>query len=74
MASTKLKVKHIDSTGKKVNTEIFNCSSAINTNISSDTAIALDTWAKGFVSLSADSYDDCEITTTQSLNELVAQE
>lgn len=73
MATSKLTVRHVDNLGKK-NTEIFTCDPAkINANISSDTAVAIDTWARGFVALSNDTYSDSEITQIQSINEIIAE-
>lgn len=72
-ASAKITVKHY-SPDNKNNTEIFNCDpTKINVNMSSDTAVAVRTWALGFVSLSADTYQDVEITQTNSVNSIIAE-
>lgn len=71
--TSKLTVRHTTVTGAK-NTEIFTCDPAIiNVNIDSDTATAIDTWARGFVNLSTDTYQDSEIAQTQSVNEILAE-
>lgn len=67
---SKLTVKHKDSSGKN-NTEIFN--TTLNVDLSSDTAIAVDSWARGFVSLTSDTYEDVVISSTQSINEKIAE-
>ena len=73
MATAKLTVRHVDNLGKK-NTEIFNCDPAkINVGISSDTAVAIDTWARSYVALSNDTYSDSEISQIQSVNEIIAE-
>lgn len=73
MSTVKLTIRHVDNLGKK-NTEIFTCDPAkINANISSDTATAIDTWARGFVALSTDTYSDAEITQTQSVDEIISE-
>lgn len=73
MSTVKLTLRHVDSLGKK-NSEIFTCDPAkINANISSDTAVAIDTWARGLVALSTDTYSDSEITQTQSVNEIISE-
>ena len=73
MASAKMTVRHIANTGKK-NTEIFTCDpSKINVNISSETAVAIDTFARAFVNLSTDTYDDTEISQYQSVSEILAE-
>lgn len=71
MATSKLKITHKDSNGK-TNSETFN--TTLDTSISSDTAVAVDTWAKAYCNLSTDNYNDTEITTTQSINEILAGE
>lgn len=73
MATAKMTIRHISNTAKK-NTEIFNCDpSKINVNISSDTAVAIDTFARAFVNLSTDTYNDTEISQTQSVTEILAE-
>ncbi len=73
MASVKMTVKHATALGKK-NTEIFNCNPAvIDADISSDTAVAIRNWAVGFVNLTTDTYDDVDITTVQSVNEIISE-
>lgn len=72
MATTKLTVRHKDSTGKKTNTEIFNCDpDKINVNISSDTATAIDTFARNLTAMSTDTYEDAIITQTASIIEIL---
>ncbi len=71
--TVKLTVKHKDNLSKR-STEIFNANpNVISNSMSSDTAVALDTWAKGFVALSTDTYEDTEVSSTFSLNEFVAE-
>lgn len=67
---SKLTVKHKDSSGKN-NTEIFN--TTLNVDLSSDTAVAVDSWARGFVSLTSDTYEDAVITSTESINDKIAE-
>lgn len=67
---SKLTVKHKDSSGKN-NTENFY--TTLNADLSSDTAVAVDSWARGFVSLTSDTYDDVVISSSQSINEILAE-
>ena len=71
MATSKLKIMHKDTNGK-TNSETFN--TTLNASIDSDTAIAVYNWAAAYCNLSTDSYDDVEISTTQSINEIRAGE
>ena len=71
LATSKLKIMHKDANGK-TNSETFN--TTLNTNIGSDTAVAINTWALAYCNLSTDTYDDTEITSTQSINEILAGE
>ena len=71
MATSKLKITHKDANGK-TNSEVFN--TTLTTNVDSDTAIAINTWALAYCNLSTDNYNDTEITTTQSINEILAGE
>lgn len=68
----KLVVKHKDSSGSgKTNTENFY--TTLNVGLSSDTAVAVDSWARGFVSLTSDTYEDVVISSTQSINEILVE-
>ena len=68
--ATKMKISHADSAAK-VNTEIFY--TTLTTDISSDTAAAIDTWARAYCALSDDTYRDTEIIETVSINEILAE-
>lgn len=71
--TSKLTVRHTDALGKK-NTEIFNCDpTKINVNIDSDTAVVIENWARSFVALSNDTYQDSEISQNQSIAEIIAE-
>jgi len=73
MATSKLTIRHTDVYGNK-NTEIFTCDPAkINVSIDSDTATAIDTWARAFVNLTTETYQDCDISQVQSVNEILAE-
>ncbi len=65
--SNSFTVYHIDATGSK-NNERFNFALKID-EISSDTAVALDSFARGFVNLTKDTYDDSQIFTSRNLIE-----
>lgn len=67
--SNKLTVLHKDPTGLKTNSEQFKFALSIS-EINSDTAVALDTWARGFVALSKDTYSDCELKTTKCIESI----
>ena len=68
--ATKMKITHTDSAGK-TNSESFY--TTLTTDISSDTATAIDTWARAYCALSDDSYKDTEITETVSITEILAE-
>lgn len=69
--SNKFTIKHINSNATNMNKETFNFALDVNQVINdSDTAVALDTFARGFVALSKDSYNDCQIVTTKNLNSI----
>lgn len=68
--NSKLTVKHVNANNKQ-NTEVFN--TTLSTDISSETAIAVDTWARQFVYLTTDTYNDSTITSTLSINEKIAE-
>ena len=73
MSTAKLTIRHTSNLGVK-GSEIFTCDPVkINANIDSDTAVAIDTWAKQFTALSTETYSDTEITETQSINEIIAE-
>lgn len=73
MATSKLTVRHTDANGNKA-TEIFICDPAIiNVNIDSDTATAIDSWARGFVNLTTETYQNCDISQVQSVNEILSE-
>lgn len=65
--SNNFTVYHSDAFGNK-NNERFNFALKID-EVSSDTAVALDSFARGFVNLSKDSYDDSKIFTSRNLIE-----
>lgn len=69
MSVNKLKISHKDG-NSKTNSETFN--TTLTSDIDSDTALAVDNWARSFVALSNDTYEDTEITSTQSINEILA--
>ena len=74
---TKLKVKHagMTQTGATNNTEIFRTSLKIeDIDNNSDTALALDTWARAFVNLSTDEYRSVDITATAELAEIITNQ
>ena len=68
--ATKMKISHADSAGK-VNTESIY--TTLTTDISSDTAAAIDTWARAYCALSDDTYRDTEIIETVSITEILAE-
>ena len=69
--SVKLTLKHKRADGK-ANSELFYCNPAIiNTNISSDTAVAVDNWGRSVVALTTDNYEDVVITQTASILEII---
>ena len=73
MATSKLTVRHTNVNGSKA-TEVFTCDPAkINVNIDSDTATAIDTWARAYVNISTDTYQDSEIQQNQSVNDILAE-
>lgn len=71
MSVKKLKVMHVDATGKKTNSELFTTS--LSVNMSKLVATEVDTWARGFVGLTTDTYTDSEISETSSINEIIAE-
>lgn len=68
--NSKLTVKHVDSNNKQ-NTEVFN--TTLDVDMSSETALAIDAWARQFVNLTTDTYNDTVITSTLSINEKIAE-
>lgn len=66
----KLKVLHESAKGKS-NSELFY--TTLNANVESDTAVAINTWARNFVALTTDTYEDTQITETVSINEILAE-
>lgn len=69
--TTKLLVKHANALGRTY-TETFYCNpEKINVNISSDTATAIDTWARSFIALTTEAYGDSEIVQTASVIEII---
>lgn len=72
--SVKLTVYH-RANDSKLSSEVFKGNpTVINSDMSSDTAVLLDTWAKGFTNLSTDTYEDTTINISYSLNEIIAEE
>ena len=61
MATSKLTVRHTNVNGSKA-------------NIDSDTATAIDTWARAYVNISTDTYQDSEIQQNQSVNDILAEQ
>lgn len=59
-------VRHIDNLGSSTNSERFNFALKVN-DIDSDTAIALDTFARAMTALTTDTYNDSEIVTARNL-------
>lgn len=69
--SNRFRIEHTDNTGQNTNYENFNLALTIqDVTGSSDTAIALDTFAKSFVALSTDTYSDSKIYTTKNLDSI----
>ena len=66
--SNNFTVYHKDVFGTNTNSERFNFALKID-EISSDTAVALDSFARGFVNLTKDTYDDSKIFTSRNLIE-----
>lgn len=66
---TKLKVKHVSATQVDSN-EVFNLNIPASSFRDSDTAIAFDAWARSFVNLSTDTYDDCEISEMKIIEKI----
>ena len=74
---SKLTIRHAkyDDYLHRRNSETFNCDpEKINVYMSSDTAIAVDTWIRDFVALSKDDYfGEAFITQTQNIYEMIDQ-
>lgn len=66
----KMTIRHVNQMGTKA-TEIFK--TTLTAALDSDTAVAVDSWAKSFVALSTDTYQDTEIQSTQSINEKIVE-
>lgn len=67
---SKITIKHAEPVAGKINTEIFNSKLTIaEVKANTVTAAALDSWARGYVALSKDSYGDVEISEVLSINE-----
>lgn len=66
---TKLKVIHKDGRGD-TNSETFNLNLSINDFQDSVTAAAFDSWARGFVNLTNDTYEDCTITEMRIIEKI----
>lgn len=74
MADVRLTLKHRRADGK-ANSELFYCNQEkINTGISSETAVAIDNWGRAMVALTTDNYEDCIITQTASVIEIINNE
>lgn len=74
--NTKMKIKHakLDADGGN-NSEIFRTPLRIeDIENSSDTAVALDTWARSFVNLSTDEYRGVEFTATADLTQIIVEQ
>jgi len=74
---TKMKIVHAGhtQTGATKNTEIFRTPLRIeDIESSSDTAVALDTWARAFVNLSTDEYRGVELTATAELTQIITEQ
>lgn len=74
MSAAKITVYHTIETydGHAVSSESFK--TTLNSDMSSDTAIALINWAENYVTtLSNETYEYTKIEETQSLNEILAE-
>lgn len=74
--STKMKINHVelDADGGK-NSEIFRTPLRIeDVENDSDTAVAIDTWARAFVNLSTDEYRGVEFTATADLTQIIVEQ
>ena len=71
-----MKIMHaeLDADGGK-NSEIFRTPLRIeDVENDSDTALAVDTWARAFVNLSSDEYRGVEFTATANLTEIITEQ
>lgn len=68
--TNRLTVRHVNQMGSKSN-EVFR--TTLTADLDSDTAVAVDSWARQFVALSTDTYTDTEIESTQSINEKIME-
>lgn len=72
--AVRLTVKHTNNLSKK-NSETFRGNpEVINSNMTSDTSVALDSWARAFVGLTDEIYTDTEINMNYSLNQIINDE
>lgn len=69
--SSKMIVRHRAAIDGKKNSETFYTS--LPANIDSDTAIAVADWARQYVNLTTDTYDDVEIQETSSVNAIIGE-
>lgn len=70
--TSKMVVRHKDSLGKN-NSETFNTTLTVDSVSDTAVAAAVDTWARSFVALSKDTYDDVSITESVSINEILSE-
>lgn len=72
--SNKITIRHTSNIGD-TGTEIFYANFTVQ-ELNADTvkAAQVDTWAKGYVNLSLDSYDDSKITSTNSVERIARGE
>lgn len=66
--ASRIKIIHYDSLHKN-NSEQW--ATPLSADLDSDTAVAIDAWARAVVALTTDTYKDTEITTIQSINQKI---
>ena len=69
--AAKLTIQSRDSNSKLIN-ENFKISDSYELP-DSDTAVIIDTFARGIVNLTTNTYQDSVVTRTQSINEILAE-
>lgn len=67
----RIKIMHYDNLQKNNSEQWY---TSLSADLDSDTALAVDSWARGVVALTTDIYKDTEITSVQSINEKIAEE
>lgn len=68
MTST-IKFKHVDQLQKSYNENLVANPEIVNTNMDSDTALAVDTFVRGVIALTNDTYGSCEISMVKDITE-----